>query len=40
MCKVKLSNGAIVKASLNRANKYMGIDPKPSDLTMGRLKLQ
>ena len=38
MCEVKLSNGAIVKASLNRANKYIGLDPKPGDLTMGRLK--
>ncbi len=27
-----------MKASLNRANKYTVVDPKPSDLTMGRLK--
>ena len=31
--------GAEAKASLNRANKYGGIDPKPSDLSMSRLKL-
>ncbi len=28
-----------MKASLNRANKYQELDPKPGDLTMGRLKL-
>ena len=39
MRKVKSSDGATVKASLNRANKYLGLDPKPGDLTMGRLKL-
>jgi len=39
MCKVKTIVGAIVKASLNRAIKYIGLDPKPGDLTMGRLKL-
>ncbi len=38
MCEVKSSDGATVKASLNRANKYIGLDPKPGDLTMGRLK--
>ena len=38
--KVKsLRLGAEAKASLNRANKYGGIDPKPSDLSMSRLKL-
>ena len=37
--KVKLNDGATVKASLNRANKYLGLDPKPGDLTMGRPKL-
>ena len=37
--KVKwLSHGAEAKASLNRANKYDAIDPKPSDLPMSRLK--
>ena len=39
MRKVKSFDGAIVKASLNRAIKCMGLDPKPGDLTMGRLKL-
>ena len=37
-CKRKPSGGRIVKASLNRANKYCMVDPKPGDLTMGRLK--
>ena len=39
MRKVKLVNGATVKASLNRAIKCTGLDPKPGDLTMSRLKL-
>ena len=30
--------GAEAKASLNRANKYNAVDPKPSDLAMSRLK--
>ena len=29
---------AVAKASLNRAFQSRGIDPKPSDLSMGRLK--
>ena len=40
MRKVKTFVGAVVKASLNRANKCMELDPKPGDLTMGRLKRQ
>ena len=28
------------KASLNRANEYVALDPKASDLGMGRLKVQ
>jgi hypothetical protein len=28
------------KASLNRATKLLGQDPKPGDLAMGRLKMQ
>ena len=39
MRKVKSSDGATVKASLNRAIKCTELDPKPGDLTMGRLKL-
>ena len=31
-------DGAEAKASLNRANKYYAVDPKPSDLAMNRLK--
>jgi hypothetical protein len=30
--------GAAAKASLKRANEWPGIDPKPSELSMGRLK--
>ena len=33
-------DGAEAKASLNRANKYDVVDPKPSDLAMSRLKCQ
>ncbi len=37
--KVKdLRSGAEARASLNRANKSVAIDPKPSDLPMSRLK--
>ena len=36
--KVKSLDGAEAKASLNRANKSRAADPKPSDLSMGRLK--
>ena len=38
MCKVKSFDGAIVKASLNRANKLCDVDPKPGELAMSRLK--
>ena len=34
------SNGAEAKASLNRAAKLVGIDAKPSDLPMSRLKVR
>ena len=38
-CEVKwYSHGAVAKASLNRANKYCVVDPKPDDLSMSRLK--
>ena len=40
MCKVKSFDGAIVKASLNRANKYDVLDPKPDDLSMTRMKVK
>ena len=30
--------GAEAKASLNRANESHAVDPKPSELAMGRLK--
>ena len=32
--------GAVAKASLNRAFKYHDVDPKPSDLSMSRLKVR
>ena len=32
--------GAVAKASLNRAFEFHALDPKLSELTMGRLKLQ
>ena len=35
-----LRYGAEAKSSLNRANKSYVIDPKPSDLTMVRMKLE
>ena len=38
MREVKPIGGATVKASLNRANECKGLDPKPGDLTMSRLK--
>ena len=42
-CEVKfyVRNGAEGKPSLNRAKKeYHAVDPKPSDLSMSRLKLE
>ena len=30
--------GAEAKASLKRANKSLGVDPKPGELSMARLK--
>ena len=43
MCVARLRNrssGAEGKPSLNRANKLHALDPKPSDLSMARLKLE
>ncbi len=31
--------GAVAKASLNRAIESLGVDPKPDDLSMARLKV-
>ena len=31
--------GSVAKASLNRANKLVVVDAKPSELPMGRVKL-
>jgi hypothetical protein len=39
-CKLKPIGGGVAKASLNRANEYVDIDPKPVDLAMVRLKVQ
>lgn len=36
--KVNPCGEAVAKASLNRANESLGLDPKRSDLAMGRLK--
>ena len=36
--KVKPLGGAVAKASLNRAIELHGVDPKPSDLSMVRVK--
>ena len=38
--KLKPIGVGAAKASLNRANEYHGLDPKPGDLGMGRLKVQ
>ena len=47
MCsKLKPIGGGVAKASLNRASpparevKFDGLDPKPSDLAMSRLKVR
>ena len=37
-CKVKPTGVAVAKASLNRANELREVDPKPSDLSMARVK--
>jgi hypothetical protein len=33
-----VKDGAVAKASLNRASQSQRVDPKPSELPMGRLK--
>ena len=33
-------HGAAAKASLNRANEYVVVDPKPCDLPMSRVKVR
>ena len=38
--KLKSIDVGAAKASLNRANQLHALDPKPSDLAMGRLKVQ
>ena len=38
--KLKPLGVGAAKASLNRANKLVGLDPKPSDLAMSRLKVR
>ena len=40
VCKLKPLGVGVAKASLNRAIKYAGLDPKPGDLAMSRLKVQ
>lgn len=38
--KLKPIGGGAAKASLNRANELDGLDPKPSDLGMARMKVR
>ena len=38
--KLKPRGVGVAKASLNRAIELLGLDPKPGDLSMGRLKVQ
>ena len=38
--KLKPVGVGAAKASLNRANEFVGSDPKPSDLAMARLKVR
>ena len=37
---LKPIGGGVAKASLNRANELDGLDPKPGDLGMTRLKVR
>ena len=37
--KLKPVGGGAAKASLNRAFKFVALDPKPGDLAMSRLKV-
>ena len=38
--KLKPLGVGAAKASLNRANEFVGLDPKPSDLGMSRMKVR
>ena len=38
--KLKPKGKGVAKASLNRAIKFAELDPKPSELAMGRLKMR
>ena len=38
--KLKPLGVGVAKASVNSAIKFAGLDPKPGDLAMGRLKVQ
>jgi hypothetical protein len=38
-CELKPLGVGAAKASLNRATEFEGLDPKPGDLAMGRLKV-
>ncbi len=40
LCELKPLGVGVAKASLNRATKLQGLDPKPGDLPMDRLKLR
>ena len=38
-CKLKPQGVGVAKASLNRANQSLGVDPIPDDLAMARVKV-
>ena len=38
--KPKSRDKGVAKASLNRATKFVALDPKPSELAMDRLKMR
>ena len=38
--KLKPIGVGVAKASLNRASEFVGLDPKPGDLGMARLKVR
>ena len=39
-CKLKPIGVGAAKASLNRANEFDALDPKPGDLDMARMKVR
>ena len=39
LCELKPLGVGVAKASLNRAIQLLGVDPKPDDLSMARMKV-